>query len=115
MTIERVKVGARMSQAVIHGDTVYLAGQVADEPSAEVAEQTRQILAKIDALLTEAGTDKSKLLVANVWLSDITTFDEMNKVWDRWVVSGQPPARACVESKLARPELKVEIMVVAAR
>ena len=78
-----------MSQAVIHGDTVHLAGQVADEPSADVAEQTRQILAKIDALLAEAGTDKSKLLVANVWLSDITTFDEMNTVWDRWVVPGQ--------------------------
>ena len=115
MTIERINVGPRMSQAVIHGGAVYLAGQVADEPSADVAGQTRQILAKIDRLLTEAGTDKSKLLSANVWLSDISTFDQMNAVWDEWVTPGNPPARACVESRLARPEFKVEIMVVAAR
>jgi len=115
MTIERIKVGPRMSQVVIHGDTVYLAGQVADDPSADVADQTRQILAKIDRLLAEAGADKSKLLSANVWLSDISTFDQMNAVWDEWVTPGQPPARACVESKLARPEFKVEIMIVAAR
>jgi len=115
MTIERIKVGPRMSQAVIHGDTVYLAGQVADDPNADVADQTRQILAKIDALLAEAGTDKSKALFANVWLSDISTFDQMNEVWDEWVTPGKPPARACVESKLARPQLKVEVMLVAAR
>jgi enamine deaminase RidA (YjgF/YER057c/UK114 family) len=115
MTIERIKVGPRMSQVVIHGDTVYLAGQVADDPSADVAGQTRQILAKIDSLLAEAGADKSKLLSANVWLSDISTFDQMNAVWDKWVTPGQPPARATVESRLARPEFKVEIMVVAAR
>src|SRR5262250_1244547 len=115
MTIERIKVGSRMSQAVIHGDTIYLAGQVADSPSADVAGQTRQILAKIDGLLAEAGTDKSRLLSANVWLSDISTFDQMNGVWEDWVTPGMPPARACVESRLARPEFKVEIMVVAAR
>src|SRR5215510_6546191 len=115
MTIERIKVGPRMSQAVVHGATVYLAGQVADDPSADVAGQTRQILAIIDGLLTEAGTDKSKLLSANVWLSDISTYDQMNSVWDAWVAPGNPPARACVESKLARPQYKVEIMVVAAR
>ena len=115
MTIERFKVGARMSQAVAHGATVYLAGQVADDPEADVEYQTRQILAKIDDLLAEAGTDKSKLLSANVWLSDISTFDQMNKVWDAWVTPVSPPARACVESKLARPHLKVEIMVIAAR
>jgi enamine deaminase RidA (YjgF/YER057c/UK114 family) len=115
MTIERIKVGQRMSQAVIQGPTVYLAGQVADDPSEDVAGQTRQILAKIDRLLVEAGTDKSKLLSANVWLSDISTFEEMNAVWDEWVTPGKPPARACVESKLARPEFKVEIMIVAAR
>jgi enamine deaminase RidA (YjgF/YER057c/UK114 family) len=115
MTIERIKVGPRMSQAVIHGDTVYIAGQVADDTGADVAGQTRQILAKIDALLAEAGTDKSKLLSANVWLSDISTFERMNAVWDEWVTPGNPPARACVESKLARPEFKVEIMVVASR
>jgi enamine deaminase RidA (YjgF/YER057c/UK114 family) len=115
MTIERIKVGPRMSQAVIHGDTVYIAGQVADDTGADVAGQTRQILAKIDSLLAEAGTDKSKLLSANVWLSDISTFERMNAVWDEWVTPGNPPARACVESKLARPEFKVEIMVVASR
>ena len=115
MTIERIKVGPRMSQAVVHNDTVYLAGQVAEDPSADVAGQTRQILSKIDDLLAAAGTDKSKLLFANVWLSDISTFDQMNAVWDEWVTPGQPPARACVEGKLARPQLTVEIMVVAAR
>lgn len=114
MAIERIKVSPRMSQAVIHGNTVYLAGQVADSPSADVAEQTQQVLAKIEGLLAEAGTDKSKLLFANVWLSDISTFAEMNAVWDAWVIPGQPPARACVESKLAHPQLKVEISVVAA-
>jgi len=114
MTIERIKVGPRMSQVVIHGDTVYLAGQVADDPNADVAGQTRQILAKIDRLLAEAGTDKSKVLSANVWLSDISTFDQMNAVWDEWVTPGKPPARATVESRLAGPEFKVEIMVVAA-
>jgi enamine deaminase RidA (YjgF/YER057c/UK114 family) len=115
MTIERIKVGQRMSQAVIYGATVYLAGQVADDPGADVAGQTRQILVNIDELLVKAGTDKSKLLSATVWLSDISTFDQMNAVWDEWVTPGNPPARACVESKLARPEFKVEIMVVAAR
>jgi enamine deaminase RidA (YjgF/YER057c/UK114 family) len=115
MTIERIKVGPRMSQAVVHGNVVYLAGQVADDSSADVAGQTRQILAKIDSLLAEAGTDKSRLISANVWLSDISTFDEMNGVWDAWVTPGSTPVRACVESKMARPQLKVEIMVVAAR
>jgi enamine deaminase RidA (YjgF/YER057c/UK114 family) len=115
MTIERIKVGPRMSQVVIHGDTIYLAGQVADDPSEDVAGQTRQILAKIDNLLAEAGADKSKVLSANVWLSDISTFDQMNAVWDKWITPGQPPARATVESRLARLEFKVEIMVVAAR
>jgi enamine deaminase RidA (YjgF/YER057c/UK114 family) len=113
MTIKRIKVGPRMSQAVVHGNTVYLAGQVADDTSADVAGQTRQILTKIEGLLAEAGTDKSKLISANVWLSDISTFNEMNAVWDAWVMPGDPPARACVESRLAWPEFKVEIMVIA--
>jgi enamine deaminase RidA (YjgF/YER057c/UK114 family) len=114
MTIERLKVGPRMSQAVVHNNTVYLAGQIADDPSADVGGQTRQILAKIDGLLAEAGTEKAKLLSATVWLSDISTFDQMNAVWDEWVTSGSPPVRACVESRLARPNLTVEIMVIAA-
>jgi enamine deaminase RidA (YjgF/YER057c/UK114 family) len=115
MTIKRSKVGARMSQSVVHGDTVYLAGQVADDPNTDVAGQTKQILAKIDGLLAEAGSDKSKLLSATVWLSDIRAFDEMNKVWDAWVSAGNTPARACVEAKLARANLLVEIGIVAAR
>jgi enamine deaminase RidA (YjgF/YER057c/UK114 family) len=115
MTIKRSKVGARMSQAVVHGETVYLAGQVADDPSADVVGQTKQILAKIDGLLAEAGSDKSKLLSATIWLTDIRTFDEMNKAWDAWVSPGNTPARACVEAKLARSNLLVEIGVVAAR
>ena len=104
-----------MSQTVVHGDTVYTAGQVADDPSADVAGQTAQILAKIEGLLAKAGTDKSKMLTANIWLSDISTFNEMNSVWDAWVDQANPPARACVESKLALPEFLVEIMVVAAK
>lgn len=115
MSIERIKVGPRMSQAVVYGEMVYLAGQVADDPTTDVDGQTRQILAKIDSLLAEAGTDKSKLLSANVWLSDISTFNEMNAVWDAWVTPGNPPARACVEGRLALPQLKVEIMAIAAR
>ena len=115
MAIDRRHVGPRMSQIVVHGDTVYLAGQVADDPSADVAGQTRQIVEKIDRYLAEAGTDKSKLLSATVWLSDIKTFNEMNGVWDAWVAQGNPPARACVEAKLAQPQYRVEIGVIAAR
>jgi enamine deaminase RidA (YjgF/YER057c/UK114 family) len=115
MTIERRHVGPRMSQVVIHDGTVYLAGQVADDPVPSVADQTRQVLAKIDRLLAEAGSDKTKLLSANVWLADIRAFEEMNKVWDEWVAPDNPPARATVEAALARPANLVEIMVVAAR
>jgi enamine deaminase RidA (YjgF/YER057c/UK114 family) len=115
MTIQRIKVGPRMSQAVVHGDTVYLAGQVADDGSADVVGQTQQILGKIDALLAEAGTDKTKLLSATIWLTDISTFAKMNSVWDAWVSPGNTPARACVESKLAAPQFVVEIGVIAAR
>jgi enamine deaminase RidA (YjgF/YER057c/UK114 family) len=115
MTIKRLDVGSRMSQAVVHGNTVYLAGQVAQNaPGGTVAEQTQDILDRIDALLREAGSDKSKLLSANIWLSDIGGFAEMNAVWDAWVVAGSTPCRACVESKLAAPKFNVEIMVTAA-
>ena len=115
MGIERKHVNQRMSQIVTNGGLVYLAGQVAlDAPGASVAEQTRATLARIDALLAEAGTDKSKILSANVWLADISTFDEMNSVWDAWVAVGNPPVRACVEAKLADPSFTVEIMVTAA-
>jgi enamine deaminase RidA (YjgF/YER057c/UK114 family) len=116
MSIQRFEVGPRMSQCVVHGDTVYTAGQVAQGArGASVAEQTRDILATIDKLLAQAGTDKSKLLAANIWLADIATFDEMNQVWDAWVAPGNPPARACVQSTLASPQYTVEIMVTAAR
>lgn len=116
MSIKRFDVGSRMSQCVVHGDTVYTAGQVArNAAGGSVAEQTKDILATIDRLLGEAGSDKSKLLTANIWLSDIATFEEMNAVWDAWVAPGNPPCRACVESKLAAPQYTVEIMVTAAR
>jgi enamine deaminase RidA (YjgF/YER057c/UK114 family) len=112
--ITRLRTNQRMSQVVTHGDTVYLAGQVSDAAS-DVAGQTRDILAQIDGLLAEAGSDKTKVLMATIWLSDIGTFDEMNAEWDAWVPDGHAPARACVESKLAFPQFAVEIRVVAAR
>lgn len=113
--IKRLKVGSRMSQGVVHGNTVYLAGQVAQSaPGESVTKQTQAILAQIDELLAEAGSDKSKLLSASIWLSDIADFQEMNAVWDAWVVPEKTPCRACVESKLAAPQYTVEIMVTAA-
>jgi enamine deaminase RidA (YjgF/YER057c/UK114 family) len=115
MTIERHRVGARMSQAVAHGSTAYLAGQVADTPAADVRQQTEEVLRKIDELLAAAGSDKSKLLSATIWLADIRYFNEMNAVWDAWVSPGNTPGRACVEARLAAPQWKVEIAVVAAR
>lgn len=116
MTIQRIEPGPRMSAAVVHGDTVYLAGQVTKNAVGKsVTEQTKDILSIIDGLLAQAGTDKSKLLSANIWLSDMATFAEMNAVWDRWVAPGNTPARATVEAKLAADHFKVEIMVVAAK
>lgn len=116
MTIQRIKPGPRMSGAVVHGNTVYLAGQVAQESAGKsVTEQTREILSIIDSLLTEAGTDKSKILMANIWITDMGTFQEMNAVWDAWVSPGNTPARATVEAKLATPAFKVEIAVIAAK
>ncbi len=115
MSITRHQVGTRMSQCVVHNGTVYTAGQVALEAQgAPVGAQTEDILKRIDALLAEAGTDKSKLLSATIWLADIATFDEMNAVWDAWVVPGNTPGRACVEAKLAAPQFTVEIAVIAA-
>ena len=114
MTVRRIEPGPRMSQAVVHGGIAYLAGQVG-APGASVTEQTRAVLAQVDRLLAEAGTDKSRILSATIWLADIGTFAEMNVVWDAWVSPGNTPARATVEAKLATPAHKVEIMVVAAR
>ncbi len=116
MSITRFQTGPRMSQAVVHGHTVYLAGVVADQPAGkDVRAQARNIVDKIDALLAEAGSDKTKILSAQIWLSDMATFADMNAVWDAWVAPGHTPARATVEAKLATPDYKVEIMVVAAR
>lgn len=115
MTINRIQPGPRMTQAVVHNATVYLSGQVAiDAPGRSVAEQTRNILERTDALLKAAGTDKTKLLSATIWLTDIGAFDEMNKVWDGWVAAGCTPARATVEAKLAAPQFTVEIAIIAA-
>ncbi len=116
MTIERHETGPRMSKAVVHGDTVYLSGIVADAPKGKsMAEQTKNILSQIDGFLARAGSDKSKLLSANIWITDMARFAEMNAVWDAWVAPGHAPARATVEAKLASPDYVVEIMVVAAR
>jgi enamine deaminase RidA (YjgF/YER057c/UK114 family) len=116
VTIQRFETGPRMSQAVVHGNTVYLAGQVAQKAAGKsVTDQTRDILETIDKLLAGAGSDKSKLLSAQIFLTDIATFNEMNKVWEAWVSPGNTPARATVEAKLAAPQYTVEIMVVAAR
>ena len=115
MSIQRFETGPRMSQAVVHGNTVYLAGVVADDLKADTAGQTKQILGKIDRLLKLAGTDKTKILSANIWLTDMRTFADMNKEWDAWVSAGNTPARATVEAALAGPDYRVEIMVVAAK
>ena len=114
MSITRLHSGPRMSQAVIHGDTVYLAGQVA-LPGKSVTEQTEAVLGQVDALLAETGSDKSKILSATIWLADMADFAEMNVVWDAWVGGKDAPARATGEAKLATPDYKVEIIVIAAR
>jgi enamine deaminase RidA (YjgF/YER057c/UK114 family) len=114
MTITRLNAGPRMSQAVIHGDTVYLAGQVG-APGASVTEQTKAILAQIDSLLEQAGSKKANILSATIWLASMDDFAEMNTVWDGWVDSQNSPARATGEARLATPDYKVEIIVVAAR
>ncbi len=116
MSIQRIDSGDRMSQAVVHGGIVYTAGQVAQRaPGASAAEQTKDILARIDELLAEAGTDKSKALTANIWLASMDDFAAMNEVWDAWVSPGNAPCRACVESRLAAPQFTVEIAVTAAK
>jgi enamine deaminase RidA (YjgF/YER057c/UK114 family) len=114
MEIKRLHVGPRMSDAVVHNGTIYLAGQVADDASEDVAGQTRQVLAAIDQLLAECGSDKTKILSAQIFLTDIKGFAAMNAVWDAWVPSGHTPARATVESRLASPKYLVEIKVIAA-
>jgi enamine deaminase RidA (YjgF/YER057c/UK114 family) len=114
MAITRIDPGPRMSEAVIHGNTIYLAGQVG-APGESVTAQTKAVLASIDSLLARAGSDKSKIILATIWLADIATFAEMNAVWDAWVDRANPPARATSEGKLATPDYKVEIIIVAAK
>jgi len=114
MSIERLQSGPRMSQAVIHNGVVYLAGQVAKDPSKDLADQTGQVLASIDSLLAEAGSDKSRILSATIYLTDMADFATMNGVWEGWVVAGSTPARATVEAGLASSKYKIEIVVVAA-
>lgn len=115
MLIERHFPNGRMSQVVARGNDVFLSGQVASNPVADVATQTAQVLAQIDDLLANVGSNRSLMLSATVWLADIRDFAAMNTVWDAWVDPANLPARACIEARLARPELRVEIQVVAQR
>jgi len=115
MSITRHHGNQRMSQIVIHGDTIYLAGQVAADASADITVQTQQVLQKVDALLAEAGSDNSKILSAQIWIASIGHFAAMNAVWDAWVPDGHAPARACIEARLASPDLLVEVGIIAAR
>jgi enamine deaminase RidA (YjgF/YER057c/UK114 family) len=113
--IKRIHPATRMSRAVVYNGTVSIGGQTADDRSQDVAGQTRQVLAKIDGYLAEAGIDKTRLLTAQIWLRDIESdFASMNSVWDAWVAPDCAPTRATVEAKLAAPDLRVEISVTAA-
>ena len=114
MTVNYHDSNTRMSQAAVHNGTVYLAGQVPDDASADMRGQTEQVLARIDELLAQAGSSKEHLISAQVWVTDMAEFDQMNAAWEAWVVPGRPPVRAALEAKLAKPEWKVEIMVIAA-
>lgn len=114
MTISRHETGVRMSRAVVHHDTIYLCGQVAEDRHADITGQTETMLAKVDALLESVGSDRNHMLSATLYLKDMALFEAMNRVWDAWVPEGKAPARACVEARMASPELLVEISVVAA-
>ena len=115
MSIQRYHVGKRLADMVVHGSTIYLAGQVAEDASADISGQAKQVLAHIDRLLGEAGSDKTKILSATIYLPDISDFAAMNVVWEAWVPVGQTPARATVQAKLAAPAYKIEIQIIAAR
>ena len=115
MSITHHHTNQRMSQIVVHNDTVYLAGQVAADAGADITVQTRQVLEKIDTLLAEAGSDKSKILSAQIWIASMGHFAQMNEVWDAWIPSGHAPARACIEARLASPDLLVEVGIIAGR
>lgn len=113
--IDRMETTERMSKIVIHNDTVYLGGQVADNGDAAIGPQTENMLAKVDALLDQVGSNREQILSATVYVRDMKDFAGMNAVWDRWVPKGHAPARACVEARLARPDLLVEVSIIAAR
>ena len=113
MSVERLHTGSRMSQIVVHNDTVYLAGQVGEGNG--ITEQTKDMLQAVETLLAESGSSKSKILSATIWLADMADFAGMNAVWDAWIDPANPPARACGESKLATPDFLVEIIIVAAK
>lgn len=115
MSITRMETGQRMSRIVIHNNTVYLCGQVAADASAGIEEQTQTMLDKVDALLEQAGSDREHILSATLYIRDMKDFAAMNAVWDAWVPEGYAPARACVEARMARQELLVEVSVVAAQ
>ena len=114
MTIQRFNTGKRLSEAVVHGNTVYLAGEVPDSGDKDIGGQTEEVLAKIEKMLKQVGSDKSKLLSAQIFLPSMADFAGMNAVWEKWIAPGQAPARATVEAKLANPAYKVEIMCIAA-
>jgi enamine deaminase RidA (YjgF/YER057c/UK114 family) len=113
-TIQRFEVGPRMSEMAVHNGTVYLAGQVAGDATQDIRGQTRQVLAAVDVLLARAGSDKAKILRAQIYLADLADFAAMNAVWEAWVVPGQTPPRATVQAALARPQWKIEVVVTAA-
>lgn len=112
--IERFDTGPRMSEMTVHNGVAYLAGQIADDGTQDITGQTTQVLAAIDALLARAGSDKSKILRAQIFIVDLADFPAMNAVWEQWVVPGHTPARATVQAALARPEWRIEIVVTAA-
>ena len=113
--IQRSHIGARLSEMVIHNKTIYLAGQVADDPSKNAEEQTQEIVAHIDRLLAEAGSDKTRILSATIYLAHMNDYAAMNSVWDTWIPANHTPARATVEARLAKPEYRVEIQIIAAQ
>lgn len=114
MTLKRIDIGARMTQVVVHENTAYFAGMVAEDASGSVKEQAQQILAKIEDYLHEAGSDKSRILFTQIWLADMADYAAFNEIWDGWIVPGSPPPRACVQSVLAHPDWRVELQVTAA-
>ena len=112
--VKRIEVGARMSEAAVHAGTVHLAGQVAEDASQDIQGQTRQVLTRIDALLAAAGSDKTRILMTQIFLPDLADFDGMNSVWDAWVTPGHTPPRATVQARLAKPQWKIEVVITAA-